>query len=314
MIENLGLLLLGGVMLYFGAEWLVRGGAGLARAFGVSPLVVGLTVISYGTSAPELAVSMLSSLEGKPQIALGNVIGSNIANIGLILGLTALIAPPRVEGALARRELPVLFVASAALPLILLRGLAGHLVAAGFLAGAIGFTYATLRWTRGGAATEDEPGRDLPSTDNRLLLSGLAALGLGVLLAGGKVFVGGAVGLAQHFGMSERVIGLTVVAIGTSLPELAASLVAALRGHSELAIGNVIGSNIFNVLLILGATGLVAPIHGHFHEMRLDLGTMLALTAFCVWSLRRPRRVTRLEGALLTAGYFGFLVALILLG
>ncbi len=313
MLVHVGLLLLGGILLYFGAEWLVRGGAGLARAFGVSPLVVGLTVISYGTSAPELAVSMLSGLEGKPQIALGNVIGSNIANIGLILGLTALIAPPRVDSSLARRELPVLLLASALLPLILLHGVAGRLVALGFLAGAFGFTYATLRWARPASDSGDqEP--DLPGKSNRLALSGLAVLGLAVLLVGGKVFVGGAVGLAHHFGMSERVIGLTVVAIGTSLPELAASLVAALRGHSELAIGNVIGSNIFNVLLILGATGLVAPLHGSLHDMRLDLGTMLALTVFCVWSLRRSRRVTRLEGALLTATYLSFLVGLIVLG
>ena len=314
MLLNLGLLLLGGTLLYFGAEWLVRGGAGLARAFEVSPLVVGLTVISYGTSAPELAVSMLSGLDGKPQIALGNVIGSNIANIGLILGVTALIAPPRVDGSLARRELPVLLVASLALPLILVHGLAGHLVALGFVAGAIGFTYAALRWARPDAQPDDEPGGDQPATANRLVLSGLAVLGLALLLGGGKVFVNGAIGLAHHFGMTERVIGLTVVAIGTSLPELAASLVAALRGHSELAIGNVIGSNIFNVLLILGATGLVAPLHGSLHAMRLDLGTMLALTVFCIWSLRRSRRVTRVEGALLTAGYCGFLVALIVLG
>ncbi len=299
-------------MLYFGAEWLVRGGAGLARAFGVSPLVVGLTVISYGTSAPELAVSMLSGLEGKPQIALGNVIGSNIANIGLILGITALIAPPKVDGSLARRELPVLVVASAALPLILLHGLAGHLVALGFVAGAVGFTYATLRWAR--PSEGEEPGDAPPEKQRRLELGGLAALGLAVLLVGGKVFVNGAVGLAHHFGMSERVIGLTVVAIGTSLPELAASLVAALRGHSELAIGNVVGSNIFNILLILGATGLVAPLHGNLHEMRLDLAAMLGLTLLCVWSLRRSRRVTRAEGALLTAGYAGFLLALIVLG
>jgi cation:H+ antiporter len=313
-LENLGLLLLGGAMLYFGAEWLVRGGAGLARAFGVSPLVVGLTVISYGTSAPELAVSMLSGLEGKPQIALGNVIGSNIANIGLILGITALIAPPKVDGSLARRELPVLVVASAALPLILLHGLAGHLVALGFVAGAVGFTYATLRWARPRAEEGEEPGGAPPGKQSRLKLAGLAALGLAVLLGGGEVFVNGAIGLAHHFGMSERVIGLTVVAIGTSLPELAASLVAALRGHSELAIGNVVGSNIFNVLLILGATGLVAPLQGNLHEMRLDLAAMLGLTLLCVWSLRRSRRLTRAEGALLTAGYAGFLLALIMLG
>lgn len=310
MLTDVGLLLLGGVLLYFGAEWLVRGAAGLARVFGISPLVVGLTVVSYGTSAPELAVSLVAALDGKSAIALGNVLGSNIANIGLILGLTALISPPRVDASLARRELPVLVLATAAVPVCLIGGVIQRFEGVLLTAGAIGFTLVTLRWSRGEPTgqVEDEPAEK----GSRLGLAAFAVVGLVTLLIGGKVLVDGAVGLALAFGMTERVVGLTVVAIGTSLPELAASLVAALRGHSELAVGNVVGSNIFNVLLILGVTSTVSPIAGSLSESRVDLLVMGALTTLCVLSLRRQRRVSRTEGVLYTAGYVAFLTALAL--
>ena len=147
MLLSVGLLVLGSVMLYFGAEWLVRGSAGIARTFGVSSVVVGLTVVSFGTSAPELIVSLLATLEGKPAISLGNVVGSNIANIGLILGIVALIAPPLAEGSLVKRELPVMLAATLAVPLVLLDGSIGRVDGALFLVGAVSFTYATLRWT-----------------------------------------------------------------------------------------------------------------------------------------------------------------------
>lgn len=310
-LSDIGLLAMGVIALYFGAEWLVRGAAGLARVFGVSPLVVGLTVVSYGTSAPELAVSVVAALDGKSAIALGNVVGSNIANIGLILGITALIAPPLVEGSLARRELPTLLLATAAVPAILLDGVIGRIEGTLLTAGAIAFTLATLKWSRQSPENAAEEQPQEPG-DGKLRLAMIAAAGLGVLLVGGKVFVGGAVGLALALGMSERVVGLTVVAVGTSLPELAASLVAALRGHSELAVGNVVGSNVFNVFLILGLTSLVRPIEGALHAMTLDLGVMGALTVLCVISMRAARRIPRWEGGLLVCCYVAFLLVLVL--
>lgn len=302
-----GALLLGAFLLYFGAEWLVRGAAGLALRLGVRPLLIGLTVVSYATSAPELAVSTAAAWHGNPDIALGNVVGSNIANIGLILGLTALIAPPTTDGSMTGRELWVLAAATALVPMLLLDGLIGRPEGAALVLGAVTFTWLTVRWSKGRPPPDEVP-EAARGTSVRLV--GIGVAGLVLLIGGGELFVRGAVGIAETLGVSARVIGLTVVAIGTSLPELAASVVAALRGHSELAIGNVIGSNIFNLLLILGAAALVQPVAGSLAVMRLDLLTLGALTAMVLVVLRKPRVLTRLEGTLLTACYGTFLVVL----
>ena len=302
-------------MLYFGAEWLVRGAAGLARAFGISPLVIGLTVVSYGTSAPELAVNLIAARGGNTELALGNIVGSNVANIGLILGTTALVAPPQVDASLVRRELPLLIAATIGLPLVLLDNVVGQIDAAVFLAGALGFTFATFRWARTDTAAggESEMPEEVPVTRNRVYLSFLVLIGLALLIGGGKSFVTGAVGIAVSLGMSERMVGLTIVAVGTSLPELAASLVAALRGHSELAVGNVVGSNIFNILLILGVTGLIHPIRGSIADMTMDLAFMGGLTAVCVWSMRKARSIGRPEGVFYVTAYVTFIVLVIVL-
>ena len=307
----IGLLILGGAMLYFGAEWLVKGAAGLATALGVSSLVVGLTVVSYGTSAPELAVSVLASLEGSSDIALGNVIGSNIANIGLILGVTALISPPLADASLVRRELPVMLLATLALPVVLWDGVLGRIEATVFVLGSVVFTYGAFKWSKHQQPSNSEvvADQDTPAGSSWVLV-GLVVLGLGMLFSGGKVFVSGAVRLALQVGMSERTVGLTVVAIGTSLPELAASLVAALRGHSAIAIGNVVGSNIFNLLLVLGAAGLVLPIQASLGVIWLDFAFVAALSLACAFSLRRARTVGRPEGALYLLAYVGFLAVL----
>lgn len=304
-------LALGGVGLYFGAEWLVKGASGLARAMGVSPLAVGLTVVAYGTSMPELMVSLVAAFEGKSALALGNVVGSNIANMGLILGITAIISPPKIQGGLMRRELPAVMISAAAVPLVLWDGVIGRLDGALLLLGAAWFTRVTLR----AVTPKDAPRHteaDPTPQHGRLALTGLVVIGLAVLLGGGKLFVDGAVGLALRVGMSERLVGLTVVAIGTSLPELAASLVAALRGHSELAVGNVLGSNIFNVLLILGVTALAHPVSGSLRGVRLDLIFMGALTVLTVISMHTARRIRRFEGAALVVGYSTFLLALVI--
>lgn len=309
MTTHLLFLALGSVGLYFGAEWLVRGASGLARSMGVTRLAVGLTVVAYGTSMPELMVSLLSAVQGKSALALGNVMGSNIANLGVILGVTAVISPPHVQAGLMRRELPAMLLTVAVLPLVLWNGVIGRVEGAALLLGALWFTRVTLKAiTPPGAPkhTDTEP----PPEYGRPALGAFVALGLAVLLGGGKLFVDGAVGLALGLGMSERLVGLTVVAIGTSLPELAASLVAALRGESEIAVGNVLGSNIFNVLLILGATALAHPVEGSLASVRLDLVALAVLTVITVVSMRTARRIQRVEGAVLIAGYGAFLIAL----
>lgn len=304
-----GALVLGAALLYWGAEWLVRGAAALAQRLGVSPLVIGLTVVAYSTSAPELMVSVAAALRGNSDIALGNVVGSNIANIGVILGLAALIAPPRTDGSLAGKELRVLLATTAILPVLLLDEVVSRVEGALLVACAAAFTWLTLRWSK----TRDVPVEQVQATvegkpSAKVVLVGAA--GLGFLVVGGEVFVSGAVGMAETFGVSPRVIGLTIVAVGTSLPELAASTVAAVRGHSDLAIGNVVGSNIFNVFFILGAAALVRPVNGPLPQMGLDLGVLGALTVFLLFALRKPRTIGRVEGGLLLATYAGFLVAL----
>ncbi len=293
------LLAAGGGLLYFGAEWLVQGAAGLALRLGVRPLLIGLTIVSYATSAPELAVSVSAALRHDSDIALGNVIGSNIANIGLILGLSALIAPPKSDGSMRTKELVVVSLATLALPLILLDGAIGFLDAALFICGSFLFTWLTIRWSKNRKVDVDELPDDKGQSLGKAALIGL--LGLLVLISGGDLFVRGAVGVASAMGISQLVIGLTVVAFGTSVPELAASVVAALRGHSDLAIGNVIGSNIFNLLLILGAVA----------SMGLDFGFLIGLTLFAVLALSFQRRVTRGEGALLVLSYVVYLVLLV---
>ena len=305
MLLPAGLLVLGGVLLYFGAEWFVRGAAGLAIRLGVRPLLIGLTVVSYATSAPELAVSMLAAAEGKSQIALGNVVGSNIANIGLILGLTAVIAPPRTDGTLIAKELVILILATLALPLLLVSGHIERYEGALYAAAAVLFTYLVIRWSRLRPPENVEVPE--PGKHRATALSVLLVLGLAVLLGGGKLFVGGAVGLSQALGISDRTIGLTVVAFGTSVPELAASLIAALKGHSEIAIGNVVGSNIFNLLLILGATSLVFPIAGTLSEVAVDLATMAFLTLLMSIALRAERVIRRWEGVVMLLTYALFL-------
>jgi cation:H+ antiporter len=309
MLTLAGLVLLGLVCLVLGAEWFVRGAAALAVAFGVSPLVIGLTVVAYGTSMPELVVSALAALDGRSAIALGNVVGSNIANIGLILGVTAMLAPPQVDGSLVRREVPVLVGTAIGLPLLLLDGTIGRPEALLLLVGAIGFTVLSMK-----AAREDglasPPGASSRTRGALTRAIGVTVAGLVLLIGGGRWFVQGASAMAALLGVSERVIGLTVVAVGTSLPELAASVVAALRGMSSIAIGNVVGSNIFNILFVLGGAGLVAPVTGEVEVLRLDLFMMMAFTVLAAVLMRGSRRISRLEGTVLLLGYAGAMVLL----
>ena len=312
-------LLFGGIVLYLGAEWLVKGSAGLARSLGVKPLVIGLTVVAYGTSAPELAVSTAAILEDSSAIVLGNVFGSCVANLALILGLTALISPPAVDAQLIRREIPVMCISVAVVPLVLANGSISSIEAALLLLGAIGFTFYTLLVSTPGGRAGSEMGRAEtedaeapavpPEQQSRLRLLIITFVGLALLVGGGNMFVGGAQGLAHTLGLSERLIGLTVVALGTSLPELAASLVAAARGYSSLAVGNVIGSNIFNIFMILGVVGLVGPIQGNLDALTMDIGFLIGTSLLGVLFMRGARHINRVEGTLLLVTYVAFIVS-----
>lgn len=300
-------MVLGLTCLVLGAEWFVRGAARLAIAFGVPPLVIGLTVVAYGTSMPELVVSAVAALEGRSAIALGNVVGSNIANIGLILGITALISPPKVDGSLARREVPWLLACALLLPVLLIDGAIGRLDAVLLLLGAAAFTIFTVRTTREASGDQGIESAEAEAAARRGLPAavGFTLVGLALLLLGGRWFVSSASDMAVRFGISERVVGLTIVAVGTSLPELAASVVAALRGFSSMAIGNVIGSNIFNVVFVLGGAGLIAPVQGELFALRIDLVLMIGFTAVAAALLRGARRIERWEGGVMLAAYVG---------
>ncbi|MCA8914199.1 MAG: calcium/sodium antiporter [Planctomycetes bacterium] len=299
----------GVVGLHFGAEWLVSGSSRLALTFGVKPLVIGLTLVAFGTSAPELTVSMAGAIGGQPDVSVGNVIGSNIANIGLVLGLSATIRPINVDPEVFRRDLPAMLFA--ALLIAVLPFIGGPIETgdgAGFMldrwkAVILLVTIAVIlflmfRGSRGG----DEPREHTPRR-HRAGLVLLTIFGLAALLVGGKLFVDGAVDAAQRLGIPQLVIGLTVVAVGTSLPELATSIVAIIRGESAISLGNVVGSNIFNICLVLGLVSLVHPLVIDARVMKMDMIVMLGFSAGVTALAWRGKRLSRPEGLLLLSAY-----------
>jgi cation:H+ antiporter len=315
------LLVGGGLLLYFGAEWFVGGASRIALSLRIPQVIVGLTVVAYGTSAPEVIVSVQAALAGYGAVALGNVIGSNIANLGLILGLVAVLSPPRVEGSLPRRELPVLLGSTLLLLAVLWDGTLTRLEGYALVASALAYTAfmivgkrlaALLRFAQRDTAFTLEAvaaaGAPVGSSGARLGVAlGSAAVGLLVLLVGGRLFVDGAVALALELGLSERVVGLTIVSVGTSLPELITSLVALRRGHADLAVGNVLGSNIFNVLLCLGIAIAARPIQASISSQQLELAFLGAMTLLGAWAIRRERLITRVEGGVLLASFVAFI-------
>lgn len=296
-------------LLFAGAELLVRGAAALALRGGISPLVVGLTVVAFGTSAPELVVSVQAALDGVGGIAAGNVVGSNIANVGLILGVAAMIRPLRVEAQLVRLDMPLLIGASGLLAFLLwdqaLARSEGLLLLAGFF-GYVGFTLWMAR--RNPLATPDEP---LPSVRGTVWRDlGFVLAGLAALVLGSQGLVRGAVAIAEAAGLPPAVIGLTLVAVGTSLPELATSAVAAYRGAGDLAIGNVVGSNLFNALGILGTAAVVRPLDVSGLD-GLNLGTMLLMAVLMLPLAWSGFVLSRREGALLVVLYSAYTVLLL---
>lgn len=315
------ILILGGIgLLYLGAEWLVRGGTGLARRLGVSPLIIGLTIVAYGTSAPEVVVGTQAGWTGHGELAIGNVIGSNIANLGLILGLGALLRPAPVPRTLARGDVPVMMVATLAVMLMLTNGHIATWEAVLLLAMAVGYTTWMVLRARSGRIPEprfDEAAgateaTEAPSRASYPRLAFLIVVGLILLVVGGHCLVQGASTLAKALGMSERLIGLTIVAVGTSVPELATSLVAAWRGHTDIAVGNVVGSNIFNVFLCLGSAGLPGTLRTLPTLANPDLLALALITLLGLFLLRTERTIRRWEGTLLLGSYGGYLAYLIL--
>jgi len=307
------LFFLGLALLIAGGEVLVRGSSRLARRFGISELVVGLTVVAFGTSSPELVVSVLAALQGRSEIAVGNVVGSNIFNILFILGLAALIRPLVVARTLVRRELPVMIAASLLLWLFATNRLISKSEAALFVAGLIAFVSYTVWAARREPAEQVES--PLPSGTLHWLLDTLCVLaGFVLLVLGARWLVSAAITTARALGVDESVIALTIVAAGTSLPEVVTSVVAANRGKNDIAVGNIVGSNIFNVLCIVGISAMfgteglrVAPSVENF-----DLPVMIAVAVACLPFLATGHRLARWEGAVFL-GYYGLYTAYLIL-
>jgi len=303
-------------LLVLGAELLVRGAARLAAAIGLSPLVVGLTVVAFGTSAPEVAITVQSVFASRPDLALGNVIGSNIANVLLILGLSALAAPLIVHQRLVRWDVPLVIGVSGLVWLLSLNGVISRWEGAALLLGGIGYTVWTIQQSR--AETRDieaEYGREYGAGQGRRAINiGLVLAGLGLLTLGARWLVDGAVAIAQALGVSELVIGLTIVAIGTSLPELATSVVASLRGEHDIAVGNVVGSNLLNLLWVLGLAASVAPngLTVSPAALNFDIPVMMAVALACLPIFLHGNMIARWEGGLFFGYYLAYLTYLIL--
>lgn len=306
-------IVLGFVLLVWSADRFVDGAAATASQLGMPPLLVGMLIVGFGTSAPEMVVSAMAAADGSPELALGNALGSNIANTGLILGLTALIAPMLVQSQIVRRELPLLLLISLVVGALLRDGSLDRLESGGLL---MGF-FCLIAWTlytglngRGdtlAGEVDNELAEHAMSLQRALLW---LVVGLLLLIVSSRILVFGAVSVAQSLGVSELVIGLTIVALGTSLPELAASIVAARRGEHDIAVGNVVGSNMFNLLAVVGIAGVIHPLQSFAPEvLSRDWGAMVGLTVMLMvmaWGFFGPGRINRLEGLLLLMGYSAY--------
>jgi cation:H+ antiporter len=291
---------IGLAMLFFGGEALVRGASSVARHFHLSPMVIGLTIVGFGTSAPELLVSLQAALEGKPEIAIGNVVGSNIANILLILGISALIAPLIIPARKMWRDLAFMLAATAILWGMLLGTEITRIYGAILFLGLLVFLASTFFFGK----IEPEP--DQPE-ENQLKAWAYTIGGLIVLVIGARFLVNSAVEIATAYGISEAVIGLTIVAVGTSLPELATSVIAAIRKQTEIAVGNIVGSNVFNIFGILGITALIAPIPADPRFAAIDMPWAMATAVGLTVLAFLLNGLPRVAGALLLVAYAAYI-------
>lgn len=304
------MLAVGLLLLVFGAEWLVSGAARLADSFGVPPLVIGLTVVAFGTSAPELAVSIKSAWSGQTELAVANVVGSNIFNVLFILGLAALVSPLVVSRQLIRQDVPIMILASAVAAWMVWDGTLASWEAGILFSALLVYTaFLFVQGRRQGADEVDDDvagliGANVPTWRNWLLVIG----GLLMLVAGSRWLVQSAVEIASALGVSEAVIGLTIVAVGTSLPEVMTSVMATIKGQRDIAIGNVVGSNVFNILCVLGLSGLVSPepLSAGSQLAGLDIPVMLGVSVLCLPLFFVGARLTRFEGLLFLALYVAY--------
>jgi cation:H+ antiporter len=314
------LLIAGLVLLIVGAEALVRGASKLAGAIGISPLIIGLTVVAYGTSAPELAVSVMSSLAGQADIALGNVVGSNIFNVLFILGVSALISPLIVSQQLVWLDVPLMIGISLLMLVFGIDGQLNRFEGIILFAGAVFYTLFLIYQSRKEQKEiQNEYAQEFgvqKTTELKQWLAniGLIIIGLGLLVAGSRWLVDSAVSIAQFLNISELVIGLTIIAAGTSLPEVATSVIASIRGARDIAVGNVVGSNIFNILAVLGLSGIVAPagITVSNAALHFDIPVMIAVAIACLPIFFTGHIIARWEGALFLGYYLAYTAYLIL--
>jgi cation:H+ antiporter len=308
-VAGLGLLVLG-------AEWLVKGASRLAAALGISPLVIGLTVVAYGTGSPEMAVSVKSAFAGQPDLAAGNVVGSNIFNVLFVLGTSALIAPLLVSSQLVRLDVPIMIGVSVLAFLAAADGSVSRLDAAVLFAGAVAYTVFQIRQSRKETApVREEYGKEFgPKRTGTAANAGFVVAGLVLLVVGSRWLVDGAVAFAQALGVSELVIGLTILAAGTSLPEVATSILAAIRGERDIAVGNVVGSNIFNILAVLGLSGLAAPAGLPVSRalVTFDVPVMIAVAVACLPVFASGATIARWEGAVFLFYYLAYTAYLLL--
>lgn len=298
------LLIVGLSLLVWGADKLVFGSAALAKNYGISPLVIGMTILAMGSSAPEMMVSAAAALDGKTDTAVGNVIGSNIANIALILGITALIKPLAISSGIIRRELPLMLIVT-----ILAGGIMydnylgfyeGVLLAALFIAFILAMLYISKNEQKNGDTLLEEQESEIPEdvANNKALF--WVVIGLILLPLGANMLIDNAVVIAKHFGMSDLVIGLTIIALGTSLPELAASVAGVLKGEDDMAVGNIIGSNVFNILAVMGIPALIHPSIISEFIMGRDFYVMLGVSILLLlMALGKSRSINRIEGSIL---------------
>ena len=300
MITSLTLLILSLVALYIGAGWLVQGSSALALKAKVSPLVIGLTIVAFGTSAPELVVSLNATLSGQGDIAIGNIVGSNIFNIGVILGVSATICPLQVKKQLLRIDILVMLAATLLLTVLFWNGTLSRVEGFFFLAGIIVYTLFSLFYSR---KHREGPNLELEEQPKHWAVDTLAIIGgLAVLVCASRLLVDNAVSIAKELGMSEAVIGLTIVAAGTSMPELATSIVAAYKRKTDIAIGNIVGSSLFNILAIAGSCSLVHPIEAK-NVNYIDLLVMLAISVLLLPLVKNGQKISRTEGFVLILFY-----------
>ncbi len=310
--------IVGLVVLYFAAEWLVKGSSAIALRMEITPLIVGCTVVAFGTSAPELVVSLAAVLNENDGISVGNIIGSNIANLALILGVASMIRPMEVQSQVIKREYPVMLVASLILVGLAYDGNLTRLDGGIMLAGMTIYLGYMIVLARRSMVSDDvevdlEDLEDIdPEKSSNLKDAAMVGVGIIGLAFGAKLMVDSAVSIATVMKIPELVIGISVVAIGTSLPELATSAVAAIKGESDISVGNVIGSNVFNIFLVLGCVATITPISVGEAAITYDLWIMIAVT-LCIWPIMwSGGKINRLEGGILVIGYFAYMVWLFL--